>query len=88
MEDAEELERFFSRLADEAGTPSLTAGEAAEVLDLTRVVAHQVERRLAPLTSYALGVSLDPRLTAEERTARVRALVEVVKRLAREVPGG
>lgn len=88
MEDAHELERFFTRLAAAAGTPPLEAGEAAQVLDLTRVVAHQVERRYAPLTSYVLGLALDPSTPPAERGARVRAVTEAVQRLAREGPGG
>lgn len=84
----DDLERFFTRLAGEAGTPALGAEEARQVLDLTRVVAHEVERRLAPLTAYALGLALDTAMPPAERARQARALVEAVRRLAREEAAG
>lgn len=54
--------------------------DEALVLDLARVVAHQVARPGAPLTAYLLGVAVgrldaDPD-TVEAMAERVRALAE------------
>lgn len=79
----ETLEAFFTRLAAEAGTPSLGSDEARHVLDLTRVVAHRVERRYAPLTAYVAGLALGAEGAGpEQRAARIRDLTAVIERLA------
>lgn len=74
-------EAFLARLADEAGTAVISAGETAAVLDLARVVAHGVRRRLAPLTAYALGLALSADAGPAEREARVRSVIAQVQDL-------
>jgi len=74
-------EAFLARLAEEAGTAVISAGEAEAVLDLARVVAHAVQRRFAPLTAYALGLALSADGEPEEREGRVRALTALVEEL-------
>lgn len=74
-------EVFLGRLADEAGTAVISAGEADAVLDLARVVAHGVRRRLAPLTAYALGLALSGDADPAEREARVRSVSALVEDL-------
>lgn len=79
----EAMEEFFTRLATEAGTPALGSEEAREVLDLTRVVAHGVERRYAPLTAYVAGLALGADgADARQRITRVRELTALIERLA------
>lgn len=68
------VEPFFRDLAARAGTAPLSDAEADAVLDLTRVVAHTRERRLAPLTAYAAALSLAD-LDEAARVARLRALI-------------
>jgi hypothetical protein len=75
------LEQFFADLADEGGTAPLGDAEAEAVLDLTRVVAHTSERRYAPLTAYALALTMAAEAAPEQRTARVRALIDTVRGL-------
>ena len=69
---------FFAELAATAGTAPLSDAEAEAVLDLTRVVAHTRERRLAPLTAYAAALRLGE-LDEAERIARLRALIEQLR---------
>ena len=69
----ESIEPFFRELAASAGTAMLSDAEAEAVLDLTRVVAHTRERRLAPLTAYAAALRFDG-LDEAGRIARLRAL--------------
>lgn len=80
MDDADRLERFFADLATTAGTAPLSAGEAEELLDLARVVAHSVERKYAPLATYAVGLALEAGMDPDERAARIGAVKEAVHR--------
>ena len=66
---------FFAQLASLLGTPEITAEERTAVLDLTRVVAHGSERRYAPLTAWALALTLSSDDSAADRTARVRSAI-------------
>lgn len=68
------VEPFFAELAADAGTVPLSDAEAEAVLDLTRVVAHTRERRLAPLSAYAAALAF-AHLDEAERIARVRELI-------------
>jgi hypothetical protein len=88
MNDDERMERFFAALAERAGTPPLGPDEAGEVLKLTKVVAHRTERRYAPLTSYVLGIALGASADSADpvaRAGRVRALIDAVQQVAREM---
>jgi hypothetical protein len=68
---------FFADLAARAGTAPLSDAEAGAVLDLTRVVAHTRERRLAPLTAYAAALAMDG-LDEAARIARLRDLITLL----------
>lgn len=70
----ESVEPFFRELAAQAGTVPLSDAEAEVVLDLTRVVAHTRERRLAPLTAYAAALGL-AELDEADRIAHLRVLI-------------
>lgn len=80
MDDDARLERFFTDLAAEAGTAPVTAAEAEELLDLARVVAHTVERKYAPLATYAAGLALDADLDPGDRATRIREIKRTVQR--------
>ncbi len=79
MEDGERIERVFATLAEVAGTAPLSESEAEALLDLARVMAHDVERKLAPLATYAIGLALDPAEDVEERVHRIRLVIEAVE---------
>lgn len=81
MEDDARLARFFADLAEIAPNAPITATEAGELLDLARVVAHRVERRFAPLTTYAAGLALDGDQPTEQRAARIRRVREAAEAL-------
>ena len=78
--------RFFATLAERGGTPPLDPQEADALLRLARVVAHSSERRYAPLACYVAGRALAS-ADASQRTARIRALTDTVRRMDREGPG-
>ena len=56
------------------GSGPLSTAEIKAVLDVTRDVAHAVDRVAAPLTAYLLGVAVGRGLTLPEAADRVRAL--------------
>lgn len=71
------VEPFFAALAASAGTVPLSDAEAEAVLELTRVVAHTRERRLAPLTAYAAALAFAfAELDEAGRIARLRTLIQ------------
>jgi enoyl-CoA hydratase/carnithine racemase len=57
------------------GPGSLSTAETKAVLDVTRDVAHAVDRVAAPLTAYLLGAAVGGGLTLTEAADRVHALV-------------
>lgn len=81
MDDDARLERFFADLSAAAPSAAVTAAEASELLDLARVVAHRIERRFAPVATYAAGLALDGSQPAEDRVARIRAVREAAEAL-------
>jgi hypothetical protein len=48
--------------------------DIAEILDLARDVAHQVDRPAAPVTAYLLGLAVGGGREASETAARMREL--------------
>ena len=62
------LEHVAKELAVEADVP------VDALLDAARVVAHSVERKATPLTTYLIGVAVSNGGDPEELCARVAAL--------------
>lgn len=75
MDDIGDDDRFFSQLSELLGTPEMGEGEREAVLDLTRLVAHSSQRRYAPLTAYALGLSISGQHHSGDRMASVRQAI-------------
>ena len=57
---------WLENLARTLGEPSLTPEETGAVLRLARDVAHGVERKLAPLAAFLVGVAVGRRAAAGE----------------------
>ena len=74
---------WLDRLADELGERRLEPTEVGAILKVAREVAHGVERRLAPLTAYVLGLYVGrestkgtlPREALEEATRAARSMI-------------
>lgn len=75
---------WLQRFAGELEEPPLPSGEVSTILDLTRDVAHGTERKLAPLTSYLVGIHLGRRL--EAGADRDGALRDAVDRVLAAIP--
>ena len=63
------MTRWIDELAEALGQEPLTPGETAQVLELAREVAHGIERRLAPLSTFLAGLHVG-RSLAEESSCR------------------
>ena len=66
-------------LAEALGEEPLTADETADLLDLARDVAHNTERRYAPLSTYLIGLAVGR--GEDQRQQRLEALVEQTRHL-------
>jgi len=53
-----------------------SAVDTETVLDVARDVAHNVERRAAPVTTYLVGVAVGRGMAPEVAVERVRELVQ------------
>lgn len=67
------MNRWIESVSAELGVSSALDVDA--VLDLTRVVAHDVERPAAPVTTYLVGLAVAKGMPLEEAVAKVRDLV-------------
>jgi hypothetical protein len=78
------MESWIDRLAAALDEEPLTVGEATTLLDLARDVAHGVERKVTPLSTFLLGTAVGRRLA--EGTAREDALGAKVDSLRAVLP--
>jgi hypothetical protein len=80
------VDDWIDRLADALGQEHLTADEIDVVLMLARDVAHGVERRLAPLSTFMAGLYVATR--ANDGTPRREALARAVTIAAGSIAAG
>jgi len=78
------METWINRLAAALDEEPLTASEVTTLLDLARDVAHGVERKVTPLSTFLLGTAVGRRLA--EGTAREDALGAKVDSLRAVLP--
>jgi hypothetical protein len=60
------MEDWLERFADALGVGRVTPKEMGALLKMSREVAHGVERKLAPLSTYLAGVYVGHRAAAGE----------------------
>lgn len=68
------MDTWVQQLAAALELPA--AVDVDTMLDVARDVAHQVERRATPVTTYLMGVAVGGGMPEEVAVERVRALVE------------
>lgn len=68
------MERWLQQVADGLDVDVEVPVDA--LLDAARVVAHSVERRATPLTTYLIGVAVGTGGDARELSRRVREMAE------------
>ena len=79
------MDAWIDRLADALDEERLAQGEIGAVLKLAREVAHGVERKLAPLSTFVAGVHAG-RLSASG-VPRQEALQQAISVAAGLIPG-
>jgi len=72
------------RLAEALGVEAPTATETSAILSVARDVAHTMERRITPVSTFLLGVSVQRRLAAG--ASREDALSAALSDLRSAVP--
>ena len=78
------MEGWIDRLAQALGEDPLSNTEVNELLDVARDVAHRVERKITPLSTFILGTAVGRELAAG--APRDRALPRAIERLRGELP--
>ena len=74
------MDNWIDELARTLGEEPLTAAETAELLDTARDVAHRVERKFTPLSTYVIGCSVGRKLAdGADRTQTLGAFLSQVQ---------
>jgi Domain of unknown function (DUF6457) len=70
---------WLDELAGALGVQAPTAGETAHVLEVSRDVAHRVERRVTPVSTFLLGLAVQRRVGegVSRETAMEAALADL-----------
>jgi hypothetical protein len=76
---------WLRQLTESLGDPALSREETGAILRLARDVAHGVERTLAPLSAFAVGIYLGRRTS--EGASRKEALREALAVASTLIPG-
>jgi hypothetical protein len=72
-----DVDEWIDRFAEALGEQPLHPAEVGSMLKLSRDVAHGVERKLAPLSTFLAGISMGRRMG--HGTPRDHALREVLE---------
>jgi len=56
------VESWIDQLAEALGQAPASPAETSEILTVARDVAHRVERKLTPVSTYLLGVAVGRRM--------------------------
>ncbi|HLB61216.1 MAG TPA: DUF6457 domain-containing protein [Actinomycetota bacterium] len=70
------MEGWIDRLAAELGDDPLSEDEVSRLLAVSRDVAHRVERKITPLSTFLLGAAVGR--ATESGAARAEALVSAL----------
>jgi len=81
------MEDWIDRLAETLGEDPLTGEETARLLGAARDVAHRVERRITPLSTFLVGAAVGRSLAGgAPRAHALEAALETVASLLPEAP--
>lgn len=78
------MDGWIDRLADGLGDEPLSAEDVNRLLEASREVAHRVERKITPVSTFLLGAAVG-RATAAG-TSRAEALANVFSTLGSLLP--
>lgn len=81
------MQTWIDDLARSVGEEPLTREEVAALLDVARDVAHRVERKITPLSTFLLGVAVGRRQAAgASRTEALGAGLGILQATLPEEP--
>lgn len=81
------MQTWIDDLARSVGEEQLTREEVAALLDVARDVAHRVERKITPLSTFLLGVAVGRRQAAgASRTEALGAGLGILQATLPEEP--
>jgi len=81
------MEDWVDRLAETLGEAPLSGDETARLLAASREVAHRVERRITPLSTFLAGVAVGRRMAGgATRDEALGAVLETLESLLPEAP--
>jgi hypothetical protein len=78
------MDAWIDRAADALGVEAPSAAETSEILSAARDVAHRVERRITPVSTYLLGLSVGRRVAGG--ATRPDALRDALAELGAALP--
>jgi hypothetical protein len=79
------MDNWIDDLARMLGEEPLTSAEMTQLLDAARDVAHQVERKMAPVSTFVVGFAVGCQVAnGADRTETLRA---VLNQLNAALPG-
>lgn len=78
------MEGWIDRLAQALGEDPLSHTEVNELLGVARDVAHRVERKITPLSTFVLGAAVGRQMAAGR--SRDEAFQRATERLRAELP--
>jgi Domain of unknown function (DUF6457) len=83
----EPMSTWIDGLAAELGLEPLDSQETGLLLDAARDVAHRVERRITPLSTFLLGMAVAGRLAAgDQRDDAMSGVVAAMRAVLPQAP--
>jgi hypothetical protein len=81
------MEAWIDGLASALGQEPASTVETAQILTVARDVAHNVERKITPVSTYLLGVAVGRRMaTGSSRSEALEASIAELRSILREGP--
>jgi Domain of unknown function (DUF6457) len=78
------VDNWIDELARRLGEEPLTAAETEDLLDAARDVAHRVERKVTPLSTFVIGCAVGRKLAGG--AARTESIGETLSQLEAALP--
>ena len=78
------MDNWIDELARTLGEEPLTSAETTQLLDVARDVAHRVERKMTPLSTFVVGVAVGREIAGG--ADRTETLSAVLRQLAAALP--
>lgn len=81
------MDSWIDQLAEALGEDALSEHETAELLLIARDVAHRVERKITPLSTFLLGSAVGRSVAGgASRTVAMEAVMDTVRSLLPPAP--